>query len=423
MFRDKTMGIILAGGAGKRLEELTSDVRAQPAVPFGGKYRIIDFILSSFFNSQIKKLYVLIQHKSLSLVDHIKANWSNRFGSKDEYIRVTGPMPPNWQKGTADSVYQNLSRIKMENPDYVAVFGGDHVCSLDICDMLDFHKKNKADLTICAMKYPVKKAAGKFGILQIDKNCVLTQFDEKTQKPQPIKGDEEYTWISLGNYIFNKDLLINSLEEDAKIPDDTSRHDFGHDVIPMIFKNKKAKICVFDISKAKHSYWHSIGSIEKYFETSMEFISQGDSIYNPEWPIYSINTDNLPPARFLDSPKEDEVEVKKSIITDGCVLHGCEIKNSILFPMVKVDEKTEIKKSILFNDVRIGKNCIIENAIIDKRVTIPDGTIIKDGKITVADNKKDSKNQELFKSISSKALVTESKIVVIPCYHDYRDKM
>ena len=419
MFKDNVMGIILAGGAGKRLEELTSDVRAQPAVPFGGKYRIIDFILSSFFNSQIKKLYVLIQHKSLSLVDHIKINWSNRFGSKDEYIRVTGPMPPTWQKGTADSVYQNLSRIKMENPDYVAVFGGDHVCNMNIGDMIDFHKKHKADLTICAMKLPVKEAKDKFGILDFDKNKVMTFFEEKTKSPKVAEGEKDHTWVSLGHYIFNKDLLIETLEKDAEIPDDKSKHDFGHDIIPMIFKQKKAKICVYDISQCKYAYRYGIDSIDKYYEASMDFISKSELLFDSKLPIYSINTDNLPPARFLKHEKE-ETEVENSIITDGCLLKGCEIEESILFPMVFVEFKSKVKKSILFNDVKIGKNCFIENAIIDKRVAVPDGTVIKDGKIEFPKSK--SKAVDLFKSIAEKAFVTESKIVVIPCYHDYRDK-
>lgn len=418
MFKPNVMGIILAGGAGERLEELTSDVRAQPAVPFGGKYRIIDFIISSFFNSQIKKLYVLIQHKSLSLVDHIKINWSNRFGSKDEYIRVTGPMPPNWQKGTADSVYQNLSRIKIEDPDYVAIFGGDHVCNMNVADVIDFHRENDADLTICAMKYPIEDAVEKFGIIDFDKNKVMTHFEEKTKSPKPAKGEKNYTWVSLGQYIFNKNLLITSLEEDAELSDDESMHDFGRNVIPRIFKNKKAKICIYDIGECKFSYRYGIDSIDKYYSASMDFISKSESLCSAKWPIYSINTDNLPPARFLKSDKETEVE--DSIITDGCLLKGCSIEKSILFPSVSVDSSSKVKKSILFNDVKIGKKCHIENAIIDKRVSLPDGTIIKDGKITLPPMK--GKAGELLKTISEKSFATKSKIVVIPCYHDYRDQ-
>ena len=420
MFKPNVMGVILAGGAGERLEELTSDVRAQPAVPFGGKYRIIDFIISSFFNSQIKKLYVLIQHKSLSLVDHIKINWANRFGSKDEYIRVTGPMPPHWQKGTADSVYQNLSRIKIENPDYVAIFGGDHVCNMNVSDVIDFHKNHKADLTICAMKYPIKDAVEKFGIIDFDKNKVMTHFEEKTKSPKPAHGEKDYTWVSLGHYIFNKDLLVDSLEKDAKIADSESKHDFGRDIIPMIFKNKKAKICVYDIGECKYAYRYGIDSVDKYYSASMDFIAKSESLCTAEWPIYSVNTDNLPPARFLKSEKGEETEVKDSIITDGCLLKGCEIENSILFPSVSVESDSEVKKSILFNDVKIGKKCYIENAIIDKRVSLPDGTVIKDGKINLPPLK--GKAGELLKTVREKSFVTKSKIVVVPCYHDYRDK-
>lgn len=422
MLKDNVMGIILAGGAGKRLEHLTSDVRTQSAVPFGGKFRIIDFVLSSFFNSLIKKLYVLIQHKSISLSEHIQSNWAPRFGSKDEYIRVVGPVPPHWQKGSADGVYQILSRIKIENPDYAAVFGGDQICSFDITDMLEFHKRNGADLTICAMKYPARKAAGRFGIAIPNSDGSLKSFDEKAENPVCVRKDT--TMISLGNYIFNKDALIEAVEEDAAVSDSESSHDFGRDVIPRMLRSGKYRIFVFDVSRAKHAYWHSIGTVDDYFDVSMQFIDlrKSTSTYNPDWPVYSVNTDNLPPVRFDEGDDGELPAVRKSIVSDGCVIRAERIEQSALFPNVSIGSGTRIKKCVLFNDVRVGDGCVLEKVISDKRVVVPSGVIIKNGKI---ERSKDFNpdDEPLFKALVDKTHFTDSGIAVISCYHDYSDRM
>lgn len=421
MLKDNIMGIILAGGIGMKLERLTSDLRAQSAVPFGGKFRIIDFVLSGFFNSFIKKLYVLIQHKSISLSEHIQSNWAPRFGSKDEFIRVTGPVPPHWQKGSADSVYQILSRIKIERPDYLAVFGGDQICNFNVGDMVDFHKKNGADLTICAMKYPASKAAGRFGIAIPDSEGNLVSFSEKAENPETIKKDT--TMISLGNYIFNREALLEAVSEDATIDDSESSHDFGRDVIPRMLKSGKYKICVFDIAKARHSYWHSVGTIDDYFDVSMQFldVKKAAATMDPEWPVYSINTDNLPPVRFDEGNEGTFPMVKKSIISDGCVIRAEKIEKSALFPNVKIGSGTKIKKCILFNDVVVGSGCILENVISDKRVKIPSGTVIKNGKIERGKNFSES-DVKLFEALKEKIHFTESGIAVIPCAHDYSDR-
>ncbi len=424
MFRNSIMGVILAGGAGKRLKYLTSDVRAQSAVPFGGKYRIIDFVLSSFFNSCIKKLYVLIQYKSISLSEHIQANWAPRFGSKDEFIRVAGPVPPNWQKGSADSVNQILSRIKIENPDHVAVFGGDQICSFDIRETLKFHESEKADLTICSMKYPLKKAAGKFGILEVADDGSLLSFCEKAEHPIPLKQDRKYTLISLGNYIFSKNALIEAVEYDSSRPDGESSHDFGKDVIPMMIKSGRYKICVYDISMSEHSFWHSIGSIDEYFDVSMLFLdyAKTSSLYDPSWPIYSVNADNLPPVRIDEYGDGEFPEIKKSIVSDGCVIRGSKIEKSILSPGVFINENSKIKRSVLLNDVKVGKNCVLENVIADKRSVIPSGVVIKNG--VLSKNKALNQEEEtLFEVLKSKLYFTDSKIALIPCYHDYSDKL
>lgn len=421
MLKDNIMGIILAGGAGMKLDRLTSDLRAQSAVPFGGKFRIIDFVLSSFFNSFIKKLYVLIQHKSISLSEHIQSNWAPRFGSRDEFIRVTGPVPPHWQKGSADSVFQILSRIKIEHPDYLAVFGGDQICSLNISDMVEFHKKNKADLTICAMKYPALKASGRFGIAIPDADGNLVSFCEKAENPETIKKDT--TMISLGNYIFNRQALLDAVSEDAAIPDSESSHDFGRDVIPRMLKSGKYKICVFDIAKARNSYWHSVGTTDDYFDVTMQFLDlkKAAATRDPEWPVYSINTDNLPPVRFDEGADGASPMVKKSIISDGCVIQAEKLEKTVLFPNVHVGSGSRIKRCVLFNDVYVGSGCVLENVISDKRVRIPSGTVIKNGRIERGKNIPDSEIR-LFESLKEKIHFTESGIAVIPCAHDYSDR-
>lgn len=425
MFKEKILGIVLAGGAGKKLDHLTSDIRAQAAVPFGGKYRIIDFVLSNMFNSQIKKIYVLIQHKSISLLQHIDANWSSRFGTKDEFIRVTGPMPPYWQKGTADSVYQNLSRIKIERPDYVAVFAGDHVYRMDIGEMVDFHKEQKADLTICAMEAPAGADAERFGVIEKDDRDILVSFQEK---PKNAKENAK-RWISMGNYIFNKDLLIDILEEDARRDDGETKHDFGRDIIPALLKRKNLKICVYNFGSGKSAYWRDIESLDSYYSASMDLLGDDAKfdLTRRNWPLYSTNTDNLAPAKFCDGQSGETTTVRDSIVCDGSVIHSSRIEKSILSPSVYVDSGSSITGSILLNEVKVGKNCTIEKAVIDKRVTIPDNTVIRQGKISA--NAKHSKGDrakhffELFEELSGSATVTKEGVTVIPCYHDYQDRI
>jgi len=445
--RDSVLGMILAGGEGRKLEILTSNVRAQPAVPFGGKYRIIDFVLSNFFNSFVKKIYVLTQHKSYSLVQHIEENWNVRFGSKDEFIRILGPMPPHWQKGTADGIWQNVSRIKIENPDHVAVFAGDHVYRMDLRKMIDFHNEKEAHLTICAVRYPIDKAAGRFGILRRDADGRVVGFEEKPEKPEPIPGDETRTWVSMGNYLFDRQVLLGALEYDSQLPDSQSCHDFGRDIIPRIIGTEGLKVYAFEftdftgaVEKDGHplpGYWRDMGSVESYYEACMDLVGERPifDLYDKSWPIYSINTDNLPPPKFFAAPYGEEPSICFSILSDGCVLKGCRISNSILSPEVVVEPGSTVRNSIVLDNVKIGKNCLIDRAIIDKNVWVPDGTVIFSGKINLskdltAGRKKLKKGPEadyareherlmdIFVDLSSRAHTTESGIVVTPRYYE-----
>ncbi|MDQ7821366.1 MAG: sugar phosphate nucleotidyltransferase [Candidatus Eremiobacteraeota bacterium] len=441
--RNTVLAMIMAGGVGRKLEVLTSDVRAQSAVPFGGKYRLIDFALSNFFNSEIKKINVLIQHKSLSLVQHIEENWNYRFGSSDEFIRVLGPMPPHWQKGTADSVHQNISRIKIENPDMVAVFAGDHVYRMDIREMVKFHREKEAHLTICAIRFPLKKSTGRFGIIERDEKGRLVHFEEKSSRHIPIKGDEDHMWISMGNYIFDREILIEALEHNSRLPDKDTKHDFGNDIIPMLMKKEGIRIFVYEFtglpgeggrSTGKPGYWRDIGNVDSYYEASMDLLEEKPlfDLYNPSWPLYSVNTDNLPPPRFYgDFNNGGNQQVTHSIVSDGCVLRGCHIHKSILFPGTEVNSGSELRESIVFDGVKIGKGCRIEKAIIDKCVVVPDGTVIKGGKVDIPKGsaalgkgvKKAGEEEqqfilERFKGLVEKSHATASGIVAVPRYYE-----
>ncbi len=436
--RESVLAMILAGGIGHKLEVLTSNVRAQSAVPFGGKYRLIDFALSNFFNSEIKKIFVLIQHKSLSLVQHIEENWSYRFGSRDEFIRVLGPMPPHWQKGTADSVYQNMSRIKIENPSMVAVFAGDHVYRMDIRQMAQFHREKGAHLTICAIRYPIRKAAGRFGVIERDSDGKLLNFEEKSSRLIPIPGDEEHMWVSMGNYIFDREVLIDALEKDSKHPEHHSSHDFGKDIIPTMMKTEGIKTYVYEFAglpeekgAAKEPvYWRDIGSVESYYESSMDLLEEKPlfNLYRSDWPLYSVNTDNLPPPRFYGNCDGVLQQVSHSIVSDGCILSGCQIEKSILFPGTVIKDGSRLKESIIFDDVSIGKKCIIEKTIIDKCVAVPDNTIIRGGRVEKAgkpahkavksEGIKDTEDAEIFKGLIERSHTTRTGIVVVPRYYD-----
>ena len=450
--KERVLGMVMAGGEGRRLEILTSNVRAQPAVPFGGKYRIIDFVLSNFFNSHIKKIFVLIQHKSYSLVQHVEDNWVYRFGSQDEFVRILSPMPPHWHKGTADCIFQNQSRIRIQEPDTVAVFAGDHIYRMDMGTLIDFHRKKQAHLTICALRYPVKKAAGLFGILQLDEDGRVTGFEEKPEKPTTIPGDEAHAWVSMGNYIFDSQVLIDAVNYDAELSDSESAHDFARDIIPRLIKTEGMKVYAHEFTDwrgkketgghPKPGYWRDIGSIDSYYEASMDLVGKNPlfDLYDKSWPIYSINTDNLPPPKILDSPNEEPSRIAHSILSDGCILDGASITRSILSPEVEVEEGSVITHSILFDNVKIGKHCKIDKAIIDKNVVVPDHTVIAGGKITFSDTipsgvhkkrkelgqpelskkylQEHERNVEILRELISSACNTPSGIMVIPRYYD-----
>lgn len=372
--KNNVLALVLAGGRGERLYPLTLE-RTKPSVPFGGKYRIIDFALSNLVNSGIYSIYVLVQYKSQSLIEHIRTTWIKTGVSYQHFITIVPPQMrreeiEGWYRGTADSVYQNINLIYDFKPKIVAVFSGDHIYRMDIRKMIDYHIKTQAELTISTI--PISKnEAHQFGVINIDKDRRVTEFKEK---PAGLGGD---TYLaSMGNYIFNTDLLIKSLEEDVKR--DTS-HDFGRNVIPHLIQNK-AQVYAYDFSQNRipslksyeaRFYWRDVGTIASYWKANMDLL--GDKpvldLDNQDWPIYASNL-NCPPAYIFDS------QIENSLICEGTKIYSSQIKNSILGRAVKVEENCVIEDSIVMDFTQINRCCRIKRAIIDRFNTIGKNTRI-----------------------------------------------
>lgn len=373
-----TLAMILAGGEGKRLYPLTKD-RAKPAVPFGGRYRIIDFVLNNFINSGIFKIKVITQYKSDSLNKHISRGWSlSPF--LDQYIDLVPAQMRTggaWYQGTADAIYQNKLHIIDEKPEYVCVFGGDHIYKMDVGQMLDFHKENNADLTISAIPIPVEQAS-EFGIMEVDENWRLTNFVEKPKTtPKTIPGNPNLCLASMGNYIFGKHQLLDALEEDAQIEE--SNHDFGKNVIPMMLHQGK-NVMVYNfsenefpgITKNEKGYWRDVGNIDAYWEANMDLLDYEPelNIYSKEWPLRTFNY-NYPPAKFLWSQNDRVGMATDSMISEGCIVSGGNLSRCVLSPEVRINSYSQVSESILMEKVNIGRHAEIRRAIIDKYVDIP----------------------------------------------------
>jgi len=380
---DNALVMILAGGEGKRLHPLTQD-RAKPAVPFGGRYRIIDFVLNNFINSGFFKIKVLTQYKSDSLNKHITHGYTlspflNQYVDLVPAQMRTGS---NWYKGTADAVYQNIFHIHDENPEYVCVFGGDHIYKMDVWQMLKFHKNNSSDLTISAIPIPIEDAH-EFGIIEVDEKWRLTGFIEKPKtKPKTIPGNPKMCLASMGNYIFNKNVLVHALDEDSKIK--TSNHDFGKNVIPMLLEQGK-KIFIYNFSEndfpgmkpREKGYWRDVGCIDAYWQANMDLLDYEPelNLYSKEWPLRTFNY-NYPPAKFIWQEGDRVGMATNSMVSEGCIVSGANISKCILSPKVKINSYSQVTDSILMEDVEVARHCEIHKAIIDKNVYIPPYTQI-----------------------------------------------
>ena len=380
---DDALVMILAGGEGKRLYPLTRD-RAKPAVPFGGRYRIIDFVLNNFINSGFYKIKVLTQYKSDSLNQHISRGYAlSPF--LDQYVDLVPAQMRTggtWYQGTADAVYQNLLHIVDADPNYVCVFGGDHIYKMDVSQMLAYHKEKQAALTIAAIPIPIEEAS-EFGIMEVDDNWRLTSFIEKPKtKPKSIPGHPELCLASMGNYIFGRDVLVDALERDAKIED--SNHDFGKNVIPMLLNEGKPvygynfKDNAFSgMTDAERGYWKDVGSIDAYWQANMDLLDSCPelNLYAKEWPLRTFNY-NYPPAKFIWQEGDRVGMATNSMVSEGCIVSGGSLSRCILSPKVRINSYSQVSDSILMENVNVGRHCEIRNAIIDKNVEIPPHTKI-----------------------------------------------
>jgi glucose-1-phosphate adenylyltransferase len=399
-----TIAMVLAGGKGERLSPLTLR-RAKPSVAFGGKYKIIDFVLSNLFNSGIKKVYILTQYRAYSLNKHIRESWGKWTGLGEFYVDIspeTSSESEEWFKGTADAILQYLRFVESTDADYIAVFGGDHIYKMDVTQMINYHRMNKADITIAALEVPVEEAS-RFGIFSVDEDSRVTDFTEKPDTPERIPG-RQTCFASMGNYIFPTRKLIEVLQEGKKLHADL---DFGKHVIPMMLDNSD-RVFAYNFSDnvipgmktEERGYWRDVGTLDSYYEANMDLVNVSPqlNLYNYKWPILT-NQGNLPPAKTVFDEVDRRGQNLDSYVCAGCITSGSTVRRSILGPRCKVNSYSLVEESILFENVTIGRHVKIRKAIIDKNVVIPDRATI--GYDLEADRKKGY-------------TVMESGIVVVP---------
>ena len=383
MALDTALVMILAGGEGKRLYPLTRD-RAKPAVPCGGRYRIIDFVINNFINSGFYKIKVLTQYKSDSLNQHIARSWpvSPILGQYIDLVPAQMRTDGHWYQGTADAVFQNLTHINDEKPKHVCVFGGDHIYRMDVSQMMRYHKKQEAELTISAIPIHISEAS-EFGIIEVDDNWKLTGFQEKPKTtPKCIPGRPDMCLASMGNYIFETEVLTDEVKRDAL--DSNSSHDFGKNIIPKML-NDGRRIYVYDFSQNEYTgmsasergYWRDVGSIDSYWQANMDLLNYQPelNLYCTDWPLRTYNY-NFPPAKFIWEEEDRVGMATNSMVSEGCIISGGSISRCILSPLVRINSFANVTDSILMENVNVGRYCEIKKAIIDKNVTIPPYTKI-----------------------------------------------
>jgi glucose-1-phosphate adenylyltransferase len=376
---DHTLTIILAGGAGSRLHPLTME-RAKPAVPFGGKYRIIDFTLANCLHSGMRQILVLTQYKSHSLQKHLRDGWSIFNPELGEYITSVPPQMrkgENWYAGTADAIHQNMFLLERSNADTVLILSGDHIYRMDYAAMLAFHHHRQADVTIACMNVSPREASG-FGILGVDASQVINTFEEKPHQPQTIPGDPEHCLASMGIYIFSRELLQSVLESDHTAAD--SSHDFGKDVLPALIRTHRVCAYRFGTTEGRVSpdnYWRDVGTIDSYYEANMDLLKPVPSLnlYQDDWPIRTYQS-QPPPARTVPGESGTEGISINSIVAGGVIIAGGSVQHSILFPRAYVGDESVVRDAILFERVHVGDNVRLRNCIIDKEVYIPAGESI-----------------------------------------------
>jgi glucose-1-phosphate adenylyltransferase len=372
-----TLALILAGGRGSRLRQLTL-WRAKPAVPFGGKFRIIDFPLSNCLNSGIRMIGVLTQYKAHSLIQHIQNGWSFLRGEFKEFIEILPAqqrIQDSWYAGTADAVYQNLDIIRTHKPEYVLILAGDHVYKMDYGTMIARHVESGADMTVGCIEVPLNDAKA-YGVISVDKEGRVMKFSEKPEQPDPIPGQPGMALASMGIYVFNTAFLYEQLIKDAD--DNNSTHDFGNDIIPRLIEKYRIMTYPFrDTHDTQTAYWRDVGTIDSFWKANLELIGVLPelNLYDETWPIWTYQ-EQLPPAKFIFDDDERRGMALDSMVSGGCVISGATVRHSLLFSNVRVNSYTELKDVVALPDVSFGRNCHISRAVIDKGCEIPDGTII-----------------------------------------------
>lgn len=378
------LAMVMAGGRGERLYPLTRD-RAKPAVPFGGKYRIIDFVLSNFVNSGIYSIYVLTQFKAQSLVEHLQEGWQVTSVSRDHFVI---PVPAqmrtgdDWYRGTADAVYQNAHLIKRANPRFVAVFGADHIYKMNIRQMMEYHLRKEAEVTVAALPVGINDAP-QYGVMQVNDDWQILGFEEKPKEPKSIPAEPDQALVSMGNYLFNAELLFRLVDEDAA--DTRSTHDFGRDILPRLVTERK-KVHAYDfrtnriqtpLKGEEPSYWRDVGTIEAYYEANMDLraVNPSFNLYNRSWPIRTVSYGD-PPAKFVFDEDTRRGMAIDSIVAEGTIISGSLVRNSVIGRNVRIHSYCLIENAVIMNRVEIGRECRIRRAIIDKNAYIPPGTEI-----------------------------------------------
>ncbi len=373
-----TLAVIMAGGRGERLKQLT-DHRCKPATHFGGKFRIIDFVLSNCLNSGIRRVSVLTQYRAHSLIQHIQRGWGylrGEFGEFIEIIPAQQQLGQFWYRGTADAVYQNLDIIRLHRPRHILVLAGDHIYKMDYGPMIAYHVENKADITVGVVEVPKAQAAGAFGVMTVDTKNRVLRFAEKPAVPDGIPGREHLALGSMGIYVFNAKLLERLLGENAMNPD--SAHDFGKNIIPEALDKLNVVAYPFkDVRTRAQQYWRDVGTVDAYYEANMELVHVHPelNIYDEQWPIWTYQRQH-PPAKFVLDDDGRRGMAVNSMVSGGCIISGAQVSESLLFSNVRVDERSVIDRAVILPDVRVGANCIVRRAILDTGGVVPDGMLI-----------------------------------------------
>jgi glucose-1-phosphate adenylyltransferase len=372
-----TLALILAGGRGSRLRQLTL-WRAKPAVPFGGKFRIIDFPLSNCINSGIRRIGILTQYKAHSLITHIQQGWGmfrGEFGEFVELLPAQQRIETSWYEGTADAVFQNIDIIRSHAPEYVLILAGDHIYKMDYGDMLAYHVDKLADMTVGCIEVPRANASA-YGVMGVDEHGRVKSFLEKPDDPAPMPGNDTHSLCSMGIYIFNRDFLIEQLIKDADAT--YSTRDFGKDVIPGLIERYSAYAYPFRGKvDSQPGYWRDVGTLDAFWEANLELIGVTPelNLYDSDWPIWTYQ-EQLPPAKFVFDDTDRRGIAVNSMVSGGCIISGAKVQNSLLFSSVMVNSHALVDESVILPEVTVGEGCVIKRAVIDKGCIIPPGTSI-----------------------------------------------